>query len=640
MATNSVPNRKMPLQPTPARQPSRSPLLPWLIRLPLLGVTALLMLAFLFAIFVALHQLQYDKMIYPGVSAYGIALGGMSKEQAIAALSARYTYGSDAVFTFRDGAKVWQKTAADLGVSFDPAKTIEEAYAVGRNQGLIRNLLQQSDAWVNGVAIQPMIVYDQSRATRILQEIAGEVNQPVKDATILVQGTQVITTGSQTGRDVDIPATLGTLRQVVLNLTTGAEIPLIVKETPPTLLEAETVATQLRTAIASPIQLYVEGNAVDKDGKPAGPWQASPEFIAGMFTILRVENGDGTAKYELQLNSEPLKNFLQGLAAQLEVQPVNARFLFNDASAQLDLIQESVDGRVLNAAATTQAFEQAIYRADNRRVALQFVTKVAAVNSKSSAATLGITENVVSATTFFYGSTLERRKNIQVAASRFHGLVIEPGEEFSFNKYLGDVSPEEGYETGLVIFGDRTIQGVGGGVCQVSSTVFQAAFFAGFPIRERYAHGYRVGYYESGTATAGGKTYKSGVGMDATVYGPIIDFKFVNDTPYYLLIESYYDPNKQSLTIKFYSTGTGREVTKDGPTLGNVVRHGPPKYTESANLKPGQVQQIDYAVDGVDVRVYRTVVQNGTVTVNREEFFSHYLPWSSQFLVGPGTRTN
>ncbi|MFN8421054.1 MAG: VanW family protein [Anaerolineae bacterium] len=630
--TTKNPSNPYEIKRVPARQASSSPLLPWLIRLPLLGAAALILFVFVIAIFVAFHQLQYTDTIFPGVSAYGIDLSGMTRSEAMAALSARYTYGTDAVFTFRDGGKAWQKTAADLGVSFDPVKTVDEAMAVGRGQGLFGNLASQSQAWLNGMAIQPTIVFDQSKAIAILNQIGTEINQQVADATITVNGTQVITTASQIGRELDVPATVGTVRQVVLNLTTGAEIPLIVRESQPAIDDAETVATQLRTAISTPIQIYVENQ---QPGEP-GPWEANGEFIAGMYTILRVDDADGKAHYELQTNVEPLKNFLSGLAQPLEVQPVNARFLFNDSTGQLDLIEESKNGRILNVDATVDAFKQALARGDNRRVALVFDQAVPTVNSTSTAAELGITENVVTATTFFYGSSLERRKNIQVAASRFHGLVIAPGEEFSFNKYLGDVSPESGFETGLVIFGDRTIQGVGGGVCQVSSTVFQAAFYAGFPITERYAHGYRVGYYESGSAVANGQQYNSGVGLDATVYSPIIDLKFVNDTPYYLLMESYYQPEKQSLTFKFYSTGTGRVVTKTGPTLSNSVPHGKPKYTESTDLKPGQTQQVDYAVDGVDVRVFRTITQNGQTIVSDEEFYSHYLPWSAQFLVAVG----
>src|SRR5512135_3813985 len=131
-AVNVPPRRSVQrAAPPQPQQQQHSWLLPWLIRLPLLGATAVILLFFVAALFLALHQLQYDKLIYPGVSAYGSDLSGMTKDQALAALAARYTYGSQAVFTFRDGDKVWQKTAADLGVSFDPQQTVEAAYQVG-----------------------------------------------------------------------------------------------------------------------------------------------------------------------------------------------------------------------------------------------------------------------------------------------------------------------------------------------------------------------------------------------------------------------------------------------------------------------------------------------------------------------------
>jgi len=299
---------------------------------------------------------------------------------------------------------------------------------------------------------------------------------------------------------------------------------------------------------------------------------------------------------------------------------------------------DSVNGRSLDVDTTLKRVQTALFDAQNRRIGLAFIDVVPPVNSRATAQQLGITELIVSATTHFYGSSAERRTNIQVAAARFHGLVIAPGEIFSFDKYLGDVSPESGYETGLVIVGNRTIKGVGGGVCQVSSTAFQAAFFGGFPISERYAHGYRVGYYESGSAVVNGQLYSSGVGLDATVYAPDVDLKFTNDTPYYMLIETYFEPATQSLTFKFYSTSTGRVVTKEGPTISNPVPHGPAIYTASADVGAGQTRQVDYAVDGSDVHVYRTIKQNGQIIVNHEDFFSHYLPWQAQFLVAPGAQ--
>lgn len=621
-----------PPPPQPVRQ--RSLLAVWAVRLTLLGATGMIMLFLLAAMYLAFHQLQFNNLIFPGVSAYGADLGGLTREQAVAALSQRFTYGASAVFTFRDGERVWQQTAADLGVGFDPAKTVEAAYEIGRSSGgIVANLMTQGEAWMNGRAIQPVIVFDESRAEAFLRQISAEIDRPMLDATISVQGTAITTTPSQIGRAVDVRATLGLLRQVILNLTTGAEIPLIVQETQPTIVSAEDAAAKLQTAIASAVQLYIE---TPKDADP-GPWQASPDFIAGLFTVERAVNGDGTARYELRTNLDALRAFLTELAPALTVESQNARMLFDQNTRTVQVIKDSVNGRALDIETTVKRFEEILYAPGQRRVALAFREVIPTVNSLSKAEELGITQQIVESTTFFYGSTEERRTNIQVAASKFQGLVLSPGEEFSFNKYLGDVSPESGYETGLVIYGDRTIQGVGGGVCQVSTTIFQAAFFGAFPITERYAHGYRVGYYESGVTYANGQKYQGGVGMDATVYSPIIDFKFKNDTPYHILIEVTFTPAKQQLTIRFYSTPSGRVVEKAGPKLTSVVPHGAPKYTESPNVKPGETRQVDYAVDGVDVRVWRTIRDaNGAIITDGEEFYSHYLPWSAQFLVAPG----
>jgi vancomycin resistance protein YoaR len=626
-----------PLTP-PARPPATSngdapPFWPWLVRLPLLGATGVLMLVFLAVIGIAVHQLQYDGMIYPGVSSFDIKLGGLTRAAAVQALSSRFTYGEQAIFTFRDGQKAWQKKASELGVSFDAQKTVDEAYKIGRGKDVVTNLSTQAQAWLNGDAIQPVIIFDESKAKTFLQGIATELDRPVQDATIVLTGTNVTTTPSQIGRELDVNATLGLIRPVVLNMNTGAEINLIIRESIPSVKDAEAVAAQIRLAVASPLQIYVEA-ATTKD---PGPWQITPDFIAGMTNIIRVDDGDGKAHYEIKTNLEPLKTFIASLDPQLSIEPVNARFLFNDDTRQLEVITESVDGRRLDVDATMLRINDAIFKKDNRRVPLAFQQYTPTVSSTSTAEQLGIKELVVQSTTFFYGSTAERRTNIQVAAARFHGLVIAPGEEFSFNKYLGDVSPESGFETGLVIYGNQTIKGVGGGVCQVSSTIFQAAFFGGFPIKERYAHGYRVGYYETGSAVANGQQYSGGVGLDATVYSPIIDLKFSNDTPYAILMESIYNANAQSLTFKFYSTNSGRVVTKEGPTLTNPVPHTAPIYQETKDLAPGQVRQLDWAVDGVDVRVYRTITVNGQIVVNHEEFYSHYLPWHDIFQVAPGS---
>jgi len=598
----------------------------WLARLALLTAAGLILLMLLVGLFVAAHQIQYAARIYPGVSTYGISLGGLTRDEAVRVLDARFVYDDQAVFTFRDRDDFWQVTAGELGVSFDVAGTVDAAMRLGRSEGLFANLVMQAEMWFNGRSISPIILYDQTVAERLLRQIAREIDRPAVDASLVLAGTDVLATESQVGRAVNIPATLDLLRAEILRLDSGAEIPLVIEETLPVVASVAEAAAQARAALSSPLALYADAES----GGEAGPWVAVPETIATMLSIERVTGEDGTASYALRLNPEQFVSFLNGVAPQLATQPQDARFIFNDETRQLEVIQDSVDGRELDVEATLARIEEALFTPAEdpsapRRVPLVFRRVAPALHGGLTAADLGITELVSQATTYFLGSTASRQANIAQAAARFHGIVIPPGQEFSFNHWLGDVSAEAGFEEGLIIFGGRTIRGVGGGVCQVSTTAFQAAFYAGYPILERYPHGYRVGYYE----------YGEGVGMDATVYSPLVDFRFLNDTPYHLLIETYVNRDNATVTFKFYSTGVGREVVKIGPRVTNIVPYGPTVYEESADLAPGQTRQVDWAVDGADVTVTRQVFRNGQLEFE-DHFFSHYLPWRAVIQVAPG----
>ncbi len=613
-------------QPIEVVAPRGAGLRPWLLRLPMLALTGLALLLIIFALFVAAFEVRYAGRVYPGVSAFGLDLGGLSAQQAARLLDDRFVYDEQAVFTFRDGDRFWQYTAGELGVSLDAAATVEAAMRLGREGTLPENLLTQAELWLNGQTVAPIVVFDQARAEATLQAIAAEIDRPVRDAMLSLQGTTVISTPGQIGRALDIPAALAALRQEVLKLQTGAEIPLTIHETSPAILSVAEAEARLRAALAGPLSLVADASS----GAEAGPWVATVENIAAMLEVRRVVAADGTVTVEVGLNPEQFASFLNGIAPQLTIQPQPARFVFNDETRELEVIAPSVNGRELDVEASLAAIESALFTPPvepgaPRQVALAFRYIVPTVHSGATAAELGITELIAQATTYYLGSGAARQQNIAQAASRFHGLVIPPGEEFSFNRWLGDVSAEEGFEESFIIYGGRTIKGVGGGVCQVSTTAFQAAFYAGYPILERYPHGYRVGYYE----------YGEGVGMDATVFSPLVDFRFLNDTPYHLLIETYTNPQNATITFKFYSTSVGRVVNKIGPRIENVTPHGPTVYEENAELAPGQTRQVEWAVDGADVTVTRQVFRDGRLE-REDHFFSHYLPWNAVIQVAPG----
>ena len=181
-------------------------------------------------------------------------------------------------------------------------------------------------------------------------------------------------------------------------------------------------------------------------------------------------------------------------------------------------------------------------------------------------AEMGIRELVASGTTYFAGSSASRVRNVEVAAAQFEGVVIPPDGIFSFNEIVRDVSSANGFEDSLVIWGDRTAVGVGGGVCQVSTTVFRAAYEGGFPLVERYNHGYVVDWYGE-------------PGMDATIFTPTVDFRFRNDTGAYLLIDPVVDSINGVITFNFYGTRPDRTVTVSKPQITDVIKPEPPVYT-------------------------------------------------------------
>jgi len=299
---------------------------------------------------------------------------------------------------------------------------------------------------------------------------------------------------------------------------------------------------------------------------------------------------------------------------------------------QLEVIQRATIGRSLDIEASISVINEKLI-AGEHEVVLDMEYANPPVTDEMTAEQLGVRELVSSYTSFFYGSNAARIQNITLAAGRFHGILVPPGSTFSMADALGDVSLDSGYAEALIIFGDRTIKGVGGGVCQVSTTLFRTAFFGGYPIAERYAHAYRVGYYE---LTASGGYNPDLAGLDATVYAPVVDFKFTNDSTAWLLMETYVDENARTLTWKFYSTSDGRTVEWDTSGPQNIVEPEKPIYEENPELSQGEIKQVDWEAQGADVRVTRIVWRGGN-EVFRDQFTTHYLPWRARYQYGPGT---
>lgn len=602
----------------------RTPVLPQIVTALISGMTLFLALVLVWTLG---YQLLYAGRIFPGVSVAGVDLSGLSRDEAAVRLNQSLSYSITGKILFRDGEKAWIASPAELGMVFDPSSSAVAAYRLGRSGGLFGALSGQMRATGPGVSVPPAVVFDQRVAYQYLSQISSQINQPVVEASLNLEGTNVVARPGQVGRELKIDATLLYLAAQLQTFSDG-EVQLVVQEMQPQILDVSAQADAARQILSQPLTLAIP-NATQND---PGPYVYTPEVVANLLAVQRVQEGDQTG-VQVALNPRTLRDLLVPVKNQVDRLPADARFIFNDETRQLDLMEESKVGRALDVDASIKAINEAIGRGEHT-VSLVINETQPKVSATATAQELGITQLVSEQTSYFYGSSPERIQNIQAASARFHGVLVAPGETFSMGQYLGDVSLENGFAEALIIYGGRTIKGVGGGVCQVSTTLFRTVFFGGYPIVERYSHAYRVSYYEQ---TASGSVDPRLAGMDATVYFPLVDFKFTNDTPYWILMETYVNAGARTLTWKFYSTSDGRSVTWEttGPT--NVVAAPSPSFEENPELRKNEMKQVDWAANGADVTVTRTVWRNGAV-LSQDPFTTHYEPWQAICQYGPGSK--
>ncbi|MCC7130370.1 MAG: hypothetical protein B6D39_06495 [Anaerolineae bacterium UTCFX2] len=566
--------------------------------------------------------------VFPGVSLGGVDLSGLTPAQAQDRLARTLLFPQTGKIVFEDGQNIWVASPAELGLALDFEQNARSAYYLGRLGDPFERFGSRLDAWRKGVDLSPELTYKEQYALDYLIHIADQINQPTREASLKLEGVEVVAVPGAIGRTLDVPASLEALTRQVRTLSDGV-IPLVIEETPPEIMDASAQAEAARRILSEPLTLTLP----DAKGGDPGPYKIPPSQLAEMLVVERV-SGAGSAQIQVSLGAEALTTYLTALAGDIDRYPANARFIFNDDTRQLELIQPAVIGRTLEVETSVRSIQEKVLNGEHT-VPLTLTTLQPAVGDTATGEQLGITENIVSYTSYFRGSDSERLHNIETAAANFHGLLVPPGATFSMADAMGNVSLDTGYAEAWIIFGGRTIKGVGGGVCQVSTTLFRTVFMAGLPIVERYPHAYRVGYYEQ---TASG--YDPDLaGLDATVFVPMVDFKFTNDSPHWLLMETYFYPNSRALTWKFYSTSDGRKVEWETSGPQNVVEAPDPVYEENPDLAKGEVRQVDWEAEGADVTVLRTVYLNG-VALFTDSFVTHYLPWAAVYQYGPGTNLN
>lgn len=237
---------------------------------------------------------------------------------------------------------------------------------------------------------------------------------------------------------------------------------------------------------------------------------------------------------------------------------------------------------------------------------------------------LGIKERIGYGDSEYAHSIPNRIHNVKITTDKVNNIIVPPGEEFSFNQALGEVSARTGYRTAYVIKNGRTELGDGGGVCQVSTTFFRAVLNAGLKISRRIPHSYRVSYYE----------LDSKPGIDATVYSGNIDFRFINDTDHHILLHTQADSENLTMFVEIYGTSDGRTAEISDHVTWDYRPAPPPEFYPDPSLPSGVRKQIDWAAAGIKAKFTNTVRDANGEIISQETYTSNYKPWSAKYLVG------
>jgi len=382
----------------------------------------------------------------------------------------------------------------------------------------------------------------------------------------------------------------------------------------------------IATASAKELGIGYDSKLIAQQAEGLGK---SSNLLTNIFIVASSYMNGTTLHSSYTFNSDKFAELVKPMQEKAYKEPINAQFEVENN--RVKTFKESEDGTQLNVAKAQQFMEGAVGKAVKGGTTRNFIYQIPAITLKPDVTTeeansFGIVEEIGSGTSLYNHSIPNRIHNVKLAASRVSGILVKPGEEFSFVKYLGDVSKATGYATAYVISGGKTVLGDGGGVCQVSTTLFRALLNAGLPLTERHAHAYRVGYYEE----------ESPPGIDATVFYPSVDLKFVNDTGNYILIQSKASEDELRLTYTLYGKKDGRTITMTTPKVTGYSPAPEALRQDDPTLPKGTVKQIDFAAAGATTSFHRTVKdKNGKIIID-ENYVSRYAPWRAVFLVGTG----
>ena len=498
-------------------------------------------------LFVAVMLCNYQSIAY-GVTINGYGIGGKSIAEAHQSLAQNAAYFEYMKTTLTLGDRAWRVAPRDLGVTFDIDATVQRAYRVGRSKNTLGNMIAQLRTAVLGTPMSFTITINDRTLDNYLDDHLADAEQEALSAALVFnEGTETFEmTPARDGAVINKSLLKYALFQSAAR-GVPATIALTQEQDAPLISEAmlEPVMRQVNRLLARAPLILAYATSTN-DAMPS-PTRTQRPFLTKEHIKDLIMPAWENNILSFGIKKETLKDILIELAPSLNQKPQNAVLTFADGKAKEFAL--SKNGVELDIPASIENIT--LQLAEEAPVLTLAVTMLYPDIRTETIENLGLITLLGKGESDFSGSPASRIFNIRLGAEKLNGTFIKPKEEFSFMNAIGEVGAKEGYQYALVIKnGGDLVKEYGGGLCQVSTTMFRAAIYAGLTITERFAHSLPVQYYNP-------------QGFDATVYSPHPDLRFVNDTPSNILVQTKIKGNK--IYFEFYGTSDAREVKLIGP---------------------------------------------------------------------------
>lgn len=544
------------------------------------------------------YRLAFRRLIFPKVFISGISVGGMDKITAIRLVQKYFSTNPNNVILRLNDKEI--NKLNEIRIERDYNWAVEQAFIVGRNGNLLTQISEQFKNLFTSRNISIPISYDKDELDGFLDQLELDNNQKTVWPKLVLENGEIKTVHGKDGLEIKREA----LIEKILEVWAMPDKQMV--DVPVEVVSAKEDSVLVDQAISS-LKKWGENKLILKQG----------DFE------YELEQGEMVALFGLTkdvVDKDQFGNLLAKIQQQVETEPKDAIFQFENGKVKE--FKPEIVGVVIDIPVFYEYLGKSLVDANKESLEIPVILSQPKIKA-GEINNLGIKELIGEGKSTFFHSIPGRIFNVNLAASRIDSVVVAPGEEFSFNGAVGDISKSSGYQSAYIISGGKTVLGDGGGVCQVSTTVFRAALNAGLTITERKAHAYRVGYYEQ----------DSKPGIDATVYNPTADLKFLNDTGNHILIQTKVDTNNLKMSVQIYGTKDGRVASISEPKISSQTPSPATLYVDDPTLPLGQTKQIDWSAWGAKVS-FNYKVMRGVETVFEKTFYSNYQPWRAIYLRG------